>query len=370
MTHDTKCHVFDDGGNFPDTFMTFENVQAFLRITAILVVEAVWDLDALNQEDAAAAESELEGVRKVVDVVCRRIEAVEKYLEQWRECEAFQNHIAEFDQFIKEARGEVAEMNEKIKEAEEKLKEAREASEASEVKLSDLDPEEWEDCKGMWVMGEYYNGEVFEGIIFSFYQDDVLVRIPKSGSHKWRRADQLILLPDHQRAFTSTGDPIKVDHGQWEKTHAMEEEFDTLQGEAMTPEEARELLKGTTPGPWYAISNTPFVSIVEEDSEDGEIFDFPDDGEDGPQPDHDLIAAAPVLAETIAGMQAEYAVQVQSLSDNWYYYNGRGDWQIHPHLARWFWSAQDAHALIPYSQKEKFRIVRRYVTDVEGVEES
>lgn len=228
MTHDTKCHVFDDGGNFPDTFMTFENVQAFLRITAILVVEAVWDLDALNQEDAAAAESELEGVRKVVDVVCRRIEAVEKYLEQWRECEAFQNHIAEFDQFIKEARGEVAEMNEKIEEAEKKLKEAREASEASEVKLSDLDPEEWEDCKGMWVMGEYYNGEVFEGIIFSFYQDDVLVRIPKSGSHQWRRADQLILLPDHQRAFTSTGDPIKVDHGQWEKTHAMEEEFDRI----------------------------------------------------------------------------------------------------------------------------------------------
>lgn len=231
MTHDTKCHVFDDGGNFPDTFMTFENVQAFLRITAILVVEAVWDLDALNQEDAAAAESELEGVRKVVDVVCRRIEAVEKYLEQWRECEAFQNHIAEFDQFIKEARGEVAEMNEKIEEAEKKLKEAREASEASEVKLSDLDPEEWEDCKGMWVMGEYYNGEVFEGIIFSFYQDDVLVRIPKSGSHQWRRADQLILLPDHQRAFTSTGGPVKVDPGQWEKTRGMEDEFDRVKAE-------------------------------------------------------------------------------------------------------------------------------------------
>ncbi|AEG84663.1 coiled-coil domain-containing protein [Corynebacterium ulcerans] len=231
MANGTKCHVFDDGGNFPDTFMTFENVQAFLRITAILVVEAVWDLDALNQEDAADPESELEGVRKVVDVICRRIEAVEKYLEQWRECEAFQNHIAEFDQFIKEARGEVAEMNEKIKEAEKRLKEAREASEASEVKLSDLDPEEWEDCKGMWVMGEHYNGEIFEGIIFSFYQDDVLVRIPQSGSHQWRRADQLILLPDHQRAFSPDGGPVKVDPGQWEKTHAMEEEFDRVKAE-------------------------------------------------------------------------------------------------------------------------------------------
>ncbi|WP_052096417.1 hypothetical protein [Corynebacterium ulcerans] len=254
-----------------------------------------------------------------------------------------------------------------IEEAEKRLKEAREAS---EVKLSDLPPEEWEACKGMWVRGKQPNGKVFDGFIMYFDEEKARVHIPNKGYCCWRSPDQLTLLPDHQRAFTSTGDPIKVDHGQWEKTHAMEEEFDTLQGEAMTPEEARELLKGTTPGPWYAISNTPFVSIVEEDSEDGEIFDFPDDGEDGPQPDHDLIAAAPVLAEIIAGMQAEYAVQVQSLSDNWYYYNGRGDWQIHPHLARWFWSAQDAHALIPYSQKEKFRIVRRYVTDVEGVEES
>lgn len=138
----------------------------------------------------------------------------------------------------------------------------------------------------------------------------------------------------------------------------------------VSPEQAGELLKDTTPGPWYAISNTPFVSIVEEDSEDGEIFDFPDDGEDGPQPDHDLIAAAPVLAETIAGMQAEYAVQVQSSSGEWYYLNEHGDWRITPHLARWFWSAQQARVLIPYAQKEKFRIVRRYVTDVEGVEES
>ncbi|BDV25262.1 hypothetical protein CULCOIPH002_06170 [Corynebacterium ulcerans] len=137
----------------------------------------------------------------------------------------------------------------------------------------------------------------------------------------------------------------------------------------VSPEQASELLKDTTPGPWYAISNTPFVSIVEEDSEDGEIFDFPDDGEDGPQPDHDLIAAAPVLAETIAGMQAEFAVQVQS-SGEWYYLNEHGDWTIIPHLARWFWSAQDTHALIPHSQREKFRIVRRYVTDIEVMEEA
>lgn len=33
-------------------------------------------------------------------------------------------------------------------------------------------------------------------------------------------------------------------------------------------------------------------------------------------------------------------------------------------------AGMQARVLIPYAQKEKFRIVRRYVTDVEGVEES
>lgn len=140
--------------------------------------------------------------------------------------------LARVSKQLQEARKEQIEaMSEHLKEAEKKLKEAREAREASEVKLSDLDPEEWEDCKGMWVLGEYYNGEIFEGIIFSFYRDDVLVRIPKSGSHQWRRADQLILLPDYQRAFGPDGGPVKVDHGQWEKTHAMEDEFDRIKAE-------------------------------------------------------------------------------------------------------------------------------------------
>lgn len=106
-----------------------------------------------------------------------------------------------------------------------RLKEAREVS---EVKLSDLPEEEWEACKGMWVRGKDYVGEAFEGIIFSFYQDDVLVRIPKDRMHHWRRPDQLILLPDYQRAFGPDGGPVKVDSGQWEKTHGMEEEFDRI----------------------------------------------------------------------------------------------------------------------------------------------
>lgn len=73
--------------------------------------------------------------------------------------------------------------------------------------------------------------------------------------------------------------------------------------------------------------------------------------------------------KTTANMQAEYAVQAQSSGGEWYYLNEHGDWLIAPHLARWFWSAQDARVLIPHSQKEKFRIVRRYVTDAEVMEE-
>ncbi|PLV98771.1 hypothetical protein BRL53_09070 [Corynebacterium ulcerans] len=324
MANGTKCHVFDDGGNFPDTFMTFENVQAFLRITAILVVEAVWDLDALNQEDAADPESELEGVRKVVDVICRRIEAVEKYLEQWRECEAFQNHIAEFDQFIKEARGEVAEMNEKIKEAEKRLKEAREASEASEVKLSDLAPEEWEDCKGMWVRVKELFGETFEGIILHFDETAARVHDPRNGTLSWRRPDHLILLPDHQRAFSPDGSPVKVDPGQWEKTHAMEEEFDRIKAEDDCA--------------------TRVVAY-------------------GGLAVRELIAAAPDLAETIAGMRAEYAVQYLDPSGEWKFtyedYDNRWQSSLAVQMVR---ATRDHTA-------EETRIVRRYVTDAETMEE-
>lgn len=147
----------------------------------------------------------------------------------------------------------------------------------------------------------------------------------------------------------------------------------------MTPEEARELLKGTTPGPWeadsytYQLAGCPEATDFWVSSESSFIAQndnlIGDERVSAAGNNFDLIAAAPDLAEIVAGMQAEYAVQVQS-SGEWYYLNEHGDWTIIPHLARWFWSSQDAHALIPYSQKERFRIVRRYVTDAEGVEES
>lgn len=137
--------------------------------------------------------------------------------------------LAKFAEQLQEARKEQMEaMSVHIEEAEKRLKEAREACEASEVRLFDLDPEEWEACKGMWVRGKQPNGKVFDGFIMYFDEEKARVHIPNKGYCCWRSPDQLTLLPDHQRAFTSTGDPINVDHGQWEKTHDMEAEFDRI----------------------------------------------------------------------------------------------------------------------------------------------
>lgn len=134
--------------------------------------------------------------------------------------------LTKFAEHLLEARKEQMEaMSVHIEEAEKKLKEAREVA---EVKLSDLASEEWEACKGMWARGKGIGGEAFEGIIFDFDEDGAYVLLPRLGFARWMAPDQLTLLPDHQRAFTSTGDPIKVDPGQWEKTRDMEEEFDRI----------------------------------------------------------------------------------------------------------------------------------------------
>ncbi|ESU57457.1 hypothetical protein [Corynebacterium ulcerans] len=107
----------------------------------------------------------------------------------------------------------------------------------------------------------------------------------------------------------------------------------------MTPEEASELLKGTTPGPWeadsytYQLADCPEATDFWVSSESSFIAGndnrVGDERVSAAGNNFELIAVAPVLAETIAGMQAEYAVQVQS-SGEWYYLNEHGDWLIAP----------------------------------------
>lgn len=82
----------------------------------------------------------------------------------------------------------------------------------------------------------------------------------------------------------------------------------------MTPEEARQLLEGTTPGPWDADDDGPLVGGIW--SPDRIIFGSYFDWEDMPQweqgepEDRRLMAAAPDMASMIANMNPEYSVQL------------------------------------------------------------
>ncbi|WP_431638824.1 hypothetical protein ACP8NE_00865 [Corynebacterium ulcerans] len=150
-------------------------------------------------------------------------EKILKSLESYKEPEIFISR-EELRRFT-DVKKRLDELATQFQEAEKELKEAREVF---EVKLSDLDHEEWEACKGTWVRGEAYDGAVAEGIIINSDEKNAYVFFPKKGYAIWRSPGQLTLLPDYQRAFVATGDPVKVDPGQWAKTRGMEEEFDRL----------------------------------------------------------------------------------------------------------------------------------------------
>ena len=132
-----------------------------------------------------------------------------------------------------------------------------------------------------------------------------------------------------------------------------------------TPKEARQLLDGTTPGPWAAIQDPPYVSIVQADDVfEGAppIVDIPDDAEDGPKPDHVLLAAAPDLARMIAGARTEYAV---ARDDDYgmpeYFTDWRG-WTEFKHAAGW---STRREPLEWVAKREGGHIITRLVIDLE-----
>lgn len=141
----------------------------------------------------------------------------------------------------------------------------------------------------------------------------------------------------------------------------------------MTPEEASELLKGTTPGPWeadsytYQLADCPEATDFWVSSESSFIAGndnrVGDERVSAAGNNFELIAVAPVLAETIAGMQAEYAVQYLAPSGEWKftYEDYENRWQSSL-------SVQMVRAVRDHAAEET-RIVRRYVTDVEVMEE-
>lgn len=129
----------------------------------------------------------------------------------------------------------------------------------------------------------------------------------------------------------------------------------------MTPEQARQLLEGTTPGPWEHEGRQPYI--------DSENFVIRQVGKPGVRirgaaygdtANIDLIAAAPGMAEMIAGMTAEYAVQVRR-SDGWQYSRDEDDFRWQPLTVQIVRADRD-------HPHEETRIVMRYVTAAQPLE--
>ena len=87
--------------------------------------------------------------------------------------------------------------------------------------------------------------------------------------------------------------------------------------EQMTPEQARKLLEGTTPAPWEHSDSYGITEI----SASGEAIATDANPKDAP-----LIAAAPDMANMIAGTRTEYRVEVRDQHGKWHH----GGWTDDP----------------------------------------
>ena len=129
----------------------------------------------------------------------------------------------------------------------------------------------------------------------------------------------------------------------------------------ITPDQAQTLLDGATPGPWKKRRDrdgTPIAVVVSAGPTDRHhiMTAEPACSEERAQADTGLIAAAPDLAQTIAGMTAQYAVQSKTGALTQLYYGRDVIWTDTELTAR-----QVAHEI-------GGTVVRRFVTDPEVVE--
>lgn len=137
----------------------------------------------------------------------------------------------------------------------------------------------------------------------------------------------------------------------------------------MTPDQARALLDGTTPGPWHvdplhsgevlSPENHWLAGTYETEGQ------FTADELARAQADTRLIAAAPTLAAMIAGMRPEYRAEYQAAGGRWFPVPhccncGGEEWgtkeQAERNAAAW---KADDYAV---------RVVRRYVTEPEATD--
>lgn len=134
----------------------------------------------------------------------------------------------------------------------------------------------------------------------------------------------------------------------------------------MTPEEARQLLDGITPAPWV------FDSMTFQEADCPEATEFWANGRKGRQVaeqttinlhldeterNFNLIAAAPGMAEMIANMTTEYAVQVRR-SGEWQWSREEDDFRWQSLTVQMVRADRD-------HPREETRIVCRYVTEPE-----
>lgn len=93
----------------------------------------------------------------------------------------------------------------------------------------------------------------------------------------------------------------------------------------MTPDQARDLLDGTTPGPWKWVSgkddNIEYEALRGPDganalrTQDAEMYASWIHGTDA---DKALAAHAPDMARTIAAMQPKYRAEYQTVGGHWF----------------------------------------------------
>ncbi|WP_291475715.1 hypothetical protein [Corynebacterium sp.] len=124
----------------------------------------------------------------------------------------------------------------------------------------------------------------------------------------------------------------------------------------ITPEQARALLDGATPGPWTMHRYVPedFIRVTGQDLKDIAANGVVEDG------DARIIAAAPDLAQTIAKQTWEWGVQ-----------DAYGDtaWMVRDHYEGTQDSETEAREyLSTFGPDSDSRLVRRLVGPVEEVE--
>ena len=120
-------------------------------------------------------------------------------------------------------------------------------------------------------------------------------------------------------------------------------------GRPVTPDEARDLLYGTTPGPWYLSSSQSVVGI--------DIVMY--DGTVMERRNVALASAAPTLAAMIAGMREEWGMEAQLPNGDWL---PPQTWHDSPDRA--IINVASIHGVTSANR----RIVRRYVTEPEEIE--